>query len=189
MEAHHAQDFPYNSYAPRLTSFTGFRVLGEEDDSVAFMAVLAENFTVTERDIPIVMDKVLLNTGGAYDSLTGSFLCLDNKLYMFSHTATIDSNINNGIYMDGVRIRRNRTTYLSSSSSATSGSSTRSVIIHCQEGSRVHIMHEAPDSPHVRIIWLITPLSLDTSCQVKMCNLLVFPYSKISVPCGPIKTS
>ena len=142
VEAHLAQDFQYNSYAPRLTSFTGFRVHGQEEESVAFMACLAENITISDENEPIIMDKVLLNTGGAYDTLTGSFVCLDDKLYMFSYTATTESEgrVDSGIYMDGERIRRNRTTY--TTMNATSGSSTTSVIICCQEGSRIHIMHE-----------------------------------------------
>ena len=141
VEAHQAGDFPFNSYAPRLTSFTGFRVHGEEVESVAFMAVLAENLTVIDIDIPIVMDKVVINIGGAYDSLTGSFFCPDDKLYMFSYTATSDEIIHGAIYMDGKLIRRNRTSTLDRSFNAATGSSTTSVIIRCQEGSRIHIMH------------------------------------------------
>ena len=105
VEADQASNFPYNSCAPQLTSFVGYRISNEEDVPVAFMAVLAANFTPPADDVPIIMDKVITDTGGRYDDLTGSFVCPDNKLYMFSLTVVLIRGSNVGIFIENEIIR------------------------------------------------------------------------------------
>ena len=139
VEADQASNFPYNSYAPRLTSFVGYHISNEVDVPFAFMAVLTANFTPPANDMPIIMDKVITDIGGAYDDLTGSFICPDSKLYMFFLTVVTTGGTRSGIYMDNIIIRFVRST--GTDTESTSGSSTASVIIQCQINSRVQPRH------------------------------------------------
>ena len=137
VQAQQASDFPYNSYGATLTSFTGFRLYNNDADAIAFSAVLENNVTDPSPDVPMIFSKVLTNIGGAYDPFSGTFTCPDGKLYMFSHTATVQSSILDYIYSDSVSVH---SMYCRSrGSGSTSGSCTMSVIIQCEPSKRIHI--------------------------------------------------
>ena len=131
VESQAAHDFYGNSYVAELTSFTGFKLYDITTETVAFCAVLTQNFTSSTTNAPVPFDEVITNIGGAFDVSDSHFVCPDDEYYLFTWTATIsvgDRYVD--LHMDGSLVKRLYTTPQGSSdSSGTSGSCTQSVIL------------------------------------------------------------
>jgi hypothetical protein len=141
VEAQAAHHFPYNSYAPVLTSFTGFKLYDATAGYAAFSAVMTSNLTVTTSGTVFVYDKVISNIGGAYNPTTGEFVCPDDGFYAFTWSATANfGDTGNDLHMDYTIITYIYLTYQTSSdATGTTGTSTRTVIKQCSAGSVVWI--------------------------------------------------
>ena len=137
VEAQAAHDFILNSYGSELTAFTGYKLYDVVEGAVAFMAVMTNNFTVLYENQPVIYDEVITNVGDAFDANVSRFTCPDNDYYLFTLTATANAGgISNHLIlnMDDTLVKR---LFLSphGSDSATSGSSSVSVIKQCNTGS------------------------------------------------------
>ena len=140
VEAKEAYTFPYNVYGAGLTSFTGARLCSTDcDDYVAFSAVLTHNVTSIG---PVVYDNVLINQGGAYNPSDGTFICPDDKLYVFTWSGTMTLG---GSYIDLffddtlAKVNGMQYTDCGEDSCGTSGTSSQSTIIRCSTGSILYL--------------------------------------------------
>ena len=139
VEAQASHHFLYNSYAPQLTSFTGFKLYDMTEGAVAFTAVMTNNHTTTTEYQPFIFDKVITNLGNAFDPVTSTFVCPDNDYYLF--TWSITANYGGGqcqviLYMDDTYVKENYCTHQQQNDDhGTSGTCTVSAIWQCSLGS------------------------------------------------------
>ena len=120
-----------NAYAVDLTSFTGF-YLG---DSVAFSAVMTQNRSNSGFIVP---DRVITNSGDAYDSGTGIFTCPDNELYVFTWSGINDNgDTYMDLYFNGLSVQW--LDFTPSLTSASSGSNSQSYLLRCIEGIPIRL--------------------------------------------------
>ena len=143
VETQAAYNILYNSYAPELTAFTGFKLYDYTESTIAFTAVMTSNHTSATPDQPFIFDEVVLNLGNAFNPVTSVFICPDDDYYFFSCTVTADHGTADGsanLYMDTTFVKE---IYLNRQDpyddNGTSGSSTASVIKQCALGSVVQV--------------------------------------------------
>ena len=144
VEAQAAHDFPINSYAPTLTSFTGFKLYDATSDEVAFTAVMTNNQTDIED--PLRLDKVITNIGDYFDPTLWSFICPDDDYYLFTwNVAAIPGNSESGcchvgLFMDSTKLQRiHLTRQTLDDITGTSGSCSISHVTQCVTGSKIYI--------------------------------------------------
>ena len=148
VEAKEAYTFPYNVYGARLTSFSGARLCSTDcDDYVAFSAVLSNN--VTSTNSILIYDHILINQGGAYNQSDGIFTCPDDKLYLFTWSATM---ISGGSWVDlhynSIRTKLNFITHTPYEDSlGTSGTCSQSTIIRCSADDTLYLHLASSVSP------------------------------------------
>ena len=139
VEAQAAHHFLYNSYAPQLTAFTGFKLSDMTEAAIAFTAVMTANHTTTTERQTFMFDKMITNIGNTFNPITSTFLCPGDSYYLFTWTITL--NYGGGLsdvalYMDDTYIKRNRCTIqYEDDDTGTSGSCTTSTIRQCAPGS------------------------------------------------------
>ena len=56
--------------------------MAKSDDVIAFSAEMSTDTSLVA-NVPIVFDRVIMNTGGLYFNNTGQFVCADDELYVF----------------------------------------------------------------------------------------------------------
>ena len=143
VETQSAHNFSHNSYAPGLTSFTGYKLYGASQDAIAFTAIMTNNHTATSDDQPFLFDLVITNIGDAFDPTFSVFTCPDNDYYFFSWSVTANfGGANSGVdlFIDDTRTRRCHLTEQSTDDdSETSGTCFTSHIMKCSLGSRVQV--------------------------------------------------
>eukprot|EP00923_Selenidium_pygospionis_P004489 GHVN01007276.1.p1 GENE.GHVN01007276.1~~GHVN01007276.1.p1 ORF type:complete len:453 (+),score=11.24 GHVN01007276.1:134-1360(+) len=140
IETQSAHDFPHNSYTSKLTSFTGFKLFdGSDPTAVAFTAVLGRNHTANADGLPLPMEQIIINIGGAYDPMQSAFVCPDDAYYVFTWSVTANSGGSTShifFYMDNsfvTSVIPNHQT--SDDATGTTGTASTSVIVQCQQAS------------------------------------------------------
>ena len=106
---------------------------------MAFTAVLSQNSSITEDYV--ILDKVLLNAGNAYNSTTGVFTCPDTDLYMFTWGGVHDvGRTGLWLHVNDVDVQHTWLTNTGSSSlTKTSGTSGNAYMLRCSTGTRVQL--------------------------------------------------
>ena len=141
VEAQAAHDFPHNSYAANLTSFSGYKLYDQVEDAVAFSAVVTTNVTLLNGTVRLPFDKIIVNAGMAFDVSQSEFVCPDDENYLFIWgSAIIHGDTNMRLCRDGSQLKNLYLTRQDVDHSAgTSGSSSISAIYKCTSGSKYYI--------------------------------------------------
>jgi len=143
VETQKTHHFQFNSYAPTLTSFTGFKLYDASDsNAVAFTAVMSANFTAASDLQNFPINQVVTNIGNAYDGSLFAFICPDTDFYMFTWTSAsvYGGEADVALFKEDQQIRH---LYLSpqtvDNELGTSGSSTHSAIVQCSASNRFQL--------------------------------------------------
>ena len=131
---------PYIELDAQLTSFSGYRI-GGAVNTIAFTAQLTQNQQVVERST-IMYDNVLLNLGGFYFPTIGTFICPNDKFFLFTWTVKLS-----GYYAAYTHLIKSgeevkvgpATAYINSPEQLSGGTTSMSTVVQCTTNAAISV--------------------------------------------------